>query len=278
MREPGLENGDTSPFVGINARSYTSVMAITSNCALCGTLAVLIDSHFLPKALYRLIRDNTMKNPNPELVTKGKDVQTSSQMKRYLLCSVCEDLFSKNGESWVLARCFRGGPANKFLLRDMLRTATPMKSDSRGDLVSTVGIVGMDIGKIAYFAASVFWRASVSDWPIQGKVVPQISLGALQEEFAAYLLGKSQFPTSCNLLVYVAGDPTPPLAMHPPQCGNSGNLEECRFSIPGIRFSLLPKIPQSELSLMAPPHHPLLISNDQSRLLAEGTIKLRCSL
>jgi hypothetical protein len=145
-----------SPFVGTNARSYTFVMAITSNCALCGTLAVLIDSHLLPRALYRLTRDNTMKNPNPVLVTKGKDVQTSSQMKRYLLCSVCEDLFSKNGESWVLARCFRGGPANKFLLRDILRTATPMKSDSSGDLVSTVGIVGMDIGKIAYFAASVF--------------------------------------------------------------------------------------------------------------------------
>ena len=139
------------------------------------------------------------------LVTKGRDVQTSAQMKRYLLCSVCEDLFSKNGESWVLARCFRGGPANKFLLRDMLKTVTAMKSDSRGDLVSTVGIVGMDIDKIAYFAGSVFWRASVSDWPIQGKVVPQISLGALQREFADYLLGRSKFPVSCSLLIYVAG-------------------------------------------------------------------------
>jgi hypothetical protein len=133
----------------------------------------------------------------------------------------------------------------------------------------------MDIGKIAYFAASVFWRASVSDWPIQGRVVPKISLGALQAEFADYLLGRPQFPTSCNLLVYVAGDATPPLAMHPPQCGNSKSLEECRFSIPGIRFSLLPKIPQSQLSLMAPPYYAVLISNDQSRLLAEGAMKLR---
>jgi hypothetical protein len=160
----------------------------------------------------------------------------------------------------------------------MLRTATPMKSDSTGDLVSTVGIVGMDVEKIAYFAASVFWRASVSDWPIQGKVVPKISLGALQGEFADYLLGRSRFPTSCNLLIYVAGDTTPPIAMHPPQCGNAGGLDECRFSIPGMRFSLLPKIPQSSLSLTAPPYHPLLISNDQSRLLAQGAATLRADL
>jgi hypothetical protein len=46
-----------------------------SNCALCGKLTVLIDSHLLPKALYRLLRDSGAKNPNPVLVTKGKDVQ-----------------------------------------------------------------------------------------------------------------------------------------------------------------------------------------------------------
>jgi hypothetical protein len=225
--------------------------------------------------VYRLIRDAKAKNPNPVLLSKGKDVQTSAQLKRYLLCSLCEDLFNKNGESWVLAHCFRGGVTNKFLLRDMLRTVSPMKSDSIGDLVSTAGIGGIDVGKIAYFAASVFWRASVSDWPIRGQITPQITLGPLQLEFADYLLGRSTFPKSCNLLIYVAGDKTPPLAMHPPQCGNSGGLEECRFAIPGIRFSLLTKMAQSPLSLTAPPYYPVMVSNEQSKLLAQEALKLR---
>jgi hypothetical protein len=238
----------------------------------------LIDSHLLPKALYRLTRDSTAKNPNPVLVTKGKEVQTSAQLKRYLLCAVCEDLFNKHGESWVLAHCFRGGAMNKFLLRDLLKTVSPMKSDTNGDLISTVGLAGFNIEKVLYFAASVFWRASVSDWPIQGQVVPQIALGALQGQFADYLLGKSMFPAACNLLVYVAGDTTPPLAMHPPQCGDSGDVEECRFSIPGMRFSLLPKIPQASISLAADPYHPVMLSNEQSRLLAQQGIKLRAAV
>jgi hypothetical protein len=218
---------------------YPYEMAPFLNCALCGTAATLIDSHLLPKALYRLIREGTWTNPNPVFVTKGHDVQTSSQLKRYLLCSSCEDLFSKNGESWVIARCFRGGSANKFLLRDSLRTVSPLKSDTTGDLVSTTGIPAIDVDKIVYFAASVFWRASVIDWPIHGKLVPQINLGDLQRELADYLLGRSGFPTSCNLLVFVAGDVRPPLGMHPPQCGDSGGFEECRFAILGIRFSEL---------------------------------------
>jgi hypothetical protein len=41
-------------------------MSTTSQCALCGKHAVLIDSHLLPKALYRLIRDSGL--PNPQFV------------------------------------------------------------------------------------------------------------------------------------------------------------------------------------------------------------------
>jgi hypothetical protein len=248
-------------------------MMSTSQCALCGQPAVLIDSHLLPKALYRLMRDPGLSNPNPVLLTKGKDTQTSTQIKRYLLCAICEDLFNKNGESWTLKHCFRG--RGKFFLRDLLRTATPLKSDLRGDLIATAGLSTLNRDKLVYFAASVFWRASISDWPIRRNLIPQISLGPLQGEFRNYLLGNAAFPTSCSLLLYVAGDPTPPLAMHPPQCGNSDGLLECRFVIPGIRFSLLPQRGCLPISLTSEPHHPVFISNEQSGLLARQAIELR---
>jgi hypothetical protein len=249
-----------------------------SVCRLCGQHAKLIDSHLLPKALYRLLRDPSLKNPNPVLVTRGKDVQTSAQLKRYLLCSICEDRFNKNGEAWVLKHCFRGGPMNRFRLRDLLRHSAPISSNLEGDVFSTTAISDIQRDKIEYFAASVFWRGSASDWPLQGKLVPKMPLDpSLQRAFADYLLGAVGFPETCSLLVYVPGDPTPPLAMHPPQSGNSAGLAECRFSIPGLRFSLLPETPKGALSITSDPHHPVFLSKDQSLLLKQQTLGLRNS-
>jgi hypothetical protein len=247
-----------------------------TTCRLCGQSAKLIDSHLLPKALYRLIREPTLKNPNPFLVTRGRAVQTSAQLKRYLLCAVCEDLFNKNGESWVLKYCFRGGPMNRFRLRDLLIATTPINSSTAGDVLSTAAAPEIQRDKIAYFAASVFWRGAISDWPWQGQTVPQMPLElSLRLSLENYLLGKTPFPKTCSLLVYVAGDRIPPLAMHPPQSGNSGRLLECRFSIPGLRFSLLPTVPANALSLSSSPYHPVFLSQDQSRLLVEQTLSLR---
>jgi hypothetical protein len=250
-----------------------------TTCRLCGQSAKLIDSHLLPKALYKLIREPSLKNPNPFLVTRGKAVQTSTQLKRYLLCSVCEDRFNKNGESWVLKHCFRGGPMNRFRLRDLLIGVTPISTNSAGDVLSTVAAPEIQRNKIEYFAASVFWRGAISDWPWQGQTVPPMPLEVpLRLAFEDYLLGKTTFPRTCSLLVYLAGDTAPPLAMHPPQSGNSVGIVECRFAIPGLRFTLLPTVPANALSLSSEPHHPVFISKDQSRLLAQQTLELRYSI
>jgi hypothetical protein len=244
-------------------------------CALCGQQAKLIDSHFLPKSLYRLIREPTLKNPNPFLVTRGKALQTSTQLKRYLLCWKCEDRFNKNGESWVLNHCFRGGPMNRFRLRDLLIRIPPVSSNAAGDVISTVSAPEVLRDKIEYFAASVFWRGAISDWPWQSQTVPRMPLDqTLLLAFKDYLLGAAPFPRTCSLLVYVAADPTPPLAMHPPQSGDTGGLIECRFSIPGLRFSLLPGVPANVLSITSEPYHPVFLSKEQSRLLARQTLDL----
>lgn len=203
----------------------------------------------------------------------------STQLKRYLLCSGCEDRFNKNGETWVLKHCFRGGPMNRFRLRDLLIGATPISSNPAGDVLRTVADPEIQRDKLEYFAASVFWRGAISDWPWQGQTVPRMPLESpLRLAFGDYLLGKTTFPRTCSLLVYVAGDITPPLAMHPPQSGNSAGLVECRFSIPGLRFSLLPTVPANPLSLSSEPHHPVFLSKDQSRLLMQQTFELRYSM
>src|SRR5277367_373103 len=68
-------------------------------CKLCLREGVSIQrSHFLPAGVYRILRDDQAKNPNPWLLTEKAAYQTSWQMKAWLLCRDCEQLLSKKGE------------------------------------------------------------------------------------------------------------------------------------------------------------------------------------
>ena len=69
---------------------------MTEQCKLClQRVASLEDSHFLSAGIYRILRDDNEKNPNPWLLTKETAVQTSRQMTARLLCRDCEQRFSK---------------------------------------------------------------------------------------------------------------------------------------------------------------------------------------
>jgi hypothetical protein len=68
----------------------------------------LRDSHFLSAGIYRILRYDTEKNPNPWLLTKDATVQTSRQLKAHHLCRDCEQRLSKNEE-----QCYYGIAAGR---------------------------------------------------------------------------------------------------------------------------------------------------------------------
>src|SRR5262245_63849308 len=76
-------------------------------CALCRRQRELRDSHLLPAAIYKLLRDPQRPNPNPVMVTRKLAGTTSWQVKARLLCDECEQQFSRKGERYVLAQCAR---------------------------------------------------------------------------------------------------------------------------------------------------------------------------
>lgn len=82
----------------------------TAACGLCREVRPLCRSHLLPRAFYRLLRGNGAENPNPNphFLTREFDQQIPSQAADYLLCDVCEQMFRRNGEDWVLRHCYRG--------------------------------------------------------------------------------------------------------------------------------------------------------------------------
>src|SRR5262245_29062278 len=91
-------------------------------CRLCLSENVrLLDSHFMPAALYRTIRDTRFANPHPEIITTDVTLKSPRQVSQSLLCELCERRLEQGGETWVIPRCWQD--PTSFPLREALVTA-----------------------------------------------------------------------------------------------------------------------------------------------------------
>lgn len=207
------------------------------SCRLCLKRSPLQESHFLPAALYRQMMEPGQRNANPVIMTPKIAIQSSHQMKKPLLCSVCEDRFNRNGETWVLGVCPRRN--GRFPLRELLQKASPIWPKKTLLVYAGRDIHGLKLEQLVYFAASVFWRASVSSWTSMGVTV-NVDLGSrYQEEFRQYLLGTAPFPSNATMWVTVSPAPNPlPVTFAPCRVGTSTGYFHFTLPIPGIVFDL----------------------------------------
>jgi len=165
-------------------------------CALCLQSAVLQQSHLLPKALYRMVRGDG-KNPHPLNITANGWFQSSFQEKAHLLCAECEQRFHQGGENWVLKHLLRKD--GSFLLWDKVVKHSQNLSDERCTVYKVAADAGIDFNALAYFAASIIWKAAAHPWRGGGE---EITLGErYQEQFRLYLLHEQEFPEDAALIV-----------------------------------------------------------------------------
>ena len=175
---------------------------MTGNCRLCRKQGVMLhDSHFIPAAIYKISRSPQQKNPHPIMVSASASMVTPRQASDHLLCTDCEERFEQGGESWIIPRCWHD--ENTFQLRADLMAAGPTPQ-SEPDLILFEGakIPAVSPDKLSYFAGSIFWRAAVHDWMINGDTSQRLQFGPFAEAFRLYLLG-GQWPKHCALQVHV---------------------------------------------------------------------------
>ena len=207
-------------------------------CKLCLRNGVnLENSHFLPAGVYRILRDDMEKNPNPWLLTAKGAVQTSQQMTARLLCRDCEQRLSRNGENWVLRNCLKRD--GSFPMASVLASRAP-DADSPASptkLYFASKIPEINIHALAYFAASVFWRGSIHPWNTDGSV--PVKLGELQEQFRLHLMGMDAFPRDCGLTVMVREGKETDRVTSPPYGGGPGTFQIYKFPMPGLAFWII---------------------------------------
>ena len=103
-------------------------MRPTGKCALCLEQRVLVLSHLISQAVYDYCRTD---EASPVRIGDGVIMHTD-RLKDYLLCTVCEDVLNKGGESWVTPRLARIDKT--FPLHDLVMNAHAGFRDKNGGI------------------------------------------------------------------------------------------------------------------------------------------------
>ena len=179
-------------------------MKALGQCRLCLNEAQLQDSHFIPKAAYKLVRGEG-KNPNPIVVQDGKAVQTSAQTRAHVLCYDCEQRLSKHGEHTFFRNCYQG--PRKFRLLQVLRGQNPIFEDGQSVAYAIPEAENSVIEQIGHMGLSVLWKSAAHSWKDRGFTIPSISLGSpYQEQVRQFLLKVGPFPEHAAMVVEVSDE------------------------------------------------------------------------
>lgn len=208
-------------------------------CRLCLAQGVALRAnHYVPKAVYRQLRDTSSKRPDPWVISGQASFQTSKQLTAHLLCDGCEGALSANGEDWVLKR-FRRLDCS-FELAWILCAQKPVaaSADNPTKVYTAASIPGMNAAALAYFAASVFWRGAIHPWNDDGTI--PVPLGKrYSDEFRRYLRGERPFPENAALVVSVREGGDVSMMTIPPFAGvKAEGVRMYNFLTPGLAFVL----------------------------------------
>ena len=166
----------------------------TTACRLCGDVGTHLESHIIPRWVYRrLSRLNPGRSgSNPVHVGGGRTMLRATQLKEYLLCERCEALMKR----WE--DCVAGLSLQENDRFPALEAVTPFIGKADDPFVLADASM-LDIEKIVRFGVSVIWRASVSS------KVPGVKLGRYADALAAYLRDDvAQLPPDARLrLVFI---------------------------------------------------------------------------
>ena len=254
----------------------------SGKCALCQRKRALVDSHLLPRALYKSLRNIDPDDRNPLLLNAKLLMRTSKQVSDYLLCTDCEKRIEQGGERWLLANRFHW--PNSFPLQDELKSAQRVQRLGSGVIVRTGELSGIKTKQIVYFAASVFWRAAVHTWEGAHGGEHVLKLGSkYTEQLRLFLMSEAEFPVNAVLLVKVFSQRTEfANSMVFPYGERRNGCHLHRFIVPGIVFDILlgkefpPEAP--ECCFLRGPGHPVFLMDDDRAIIGDVAKLMRTAV
>ena len=184
--------------------------AAFGTCALCLRHRQLCRSHYLGKAIHRLINRESLGCQivfTPKLIT-----QNHHQLVAHLLCRECEERIAKCGEVPALALINRSG---NFPLLDSIKLTLPIETYTDLEVYSGRAM-GIDIDALVYYALSLAWRGAVKEWQTLKGQTTTTSLGSYEEPIRQFLAGEAPVPANVFVVLTVCTDDTAQLIVNAP--------------------------------------------------------------
>lgn len=137
------------------------------NCRLCRRDETLRNSHIIPEFFYRPMYDHKHRFFTISSSPAKKDLTHQKGVREYLLCDVCEALFSRNEK--YFSELFFGGVIADYV------------DDGRH-----IHIKGINYSKTKLMFMSILWRMSVSSLPF----FDAVDLGPHEDKLRTMLLAE----------------------------------------------------------------------------------------
>jgi hypothetical protein len=193
----------------------------------------LCESHFMPQGILKLCTSND----SPPIIGTSEFMMPSARpITDYVLCSDCEQLLSRNGETWTIPQL--ATEQGDFPLHSKITTQEPevTTEDAQGYLLATNPEIKAE--QIIHFALGVFWKASIHSWR-KGIKEPRIRLGPISDQLRLFLLEGKPLVHFVSLAVFVSPPPVEMIAScHPIQGGDTDGFLNFYFYVPGVMFNL----------------------------------------
>jgi hypothetical protein len=183
---------------------------VFGTCALCLRHRQLCRSHYLGKAIHRLM--NRESHGGQIILTPKLVTQNPRQLVAHLLCRECEERIAKFGEVSALALINR---SSTFPLLDHMKLAKPIETYT-GLAVYSGRAMGIDIEALVNYALSLVWRGAVKEWKTLKGQTTTASLGSYEEPVRQYLAGEAPAPGNVSVVLTVCTDDSAQLIVNAP--------------------------------------------------------------
>jgi len=204
-------------------------------CKLCLTPDVeLRDSHFTPKSTYGLFHDGT--NEPVRFVEKSL-FPTSKQVRDYVFCGDCEQLFNREGENWFCPLLPTVG--RPFPLRERVMKGRLLYRDETTAIFQGADNPEIDTANLTHFALGMFFKAAIHSWK-KGSTEPYMQMEPEDvEAIRLYLLGMGDVPKRMALCITVDSLVTPlQMGVQPYRMQDTQGLKRYVFYLAGVFFQL----------------------------------------
>ena len=196
-------------------------------------------------------------------VGDGVIMHSDRQLKDHLLCSDCEDILNKGGESWVNPKL--ATVEKTFPLYDLLMSSHAAFSDDKGGIYYAAANPELLIEKLTHFALGIFWKAAIHSWS-GSKKEPMVDLGIYADTIRTWLRGESGFPRDVTLVVTLSKPETAFVVLQQPVETKANAWRTFLFVVPGVLFTLHTgeniALEMRMLCLHQNPTHPVFVSDD----------------